>query len=434
MNNCIQQESISKSEHKYLANDTSKKLRIAFVLRQFPLLSETFILNQIIGLTKSGHAIDIFTFEKIELKGVDHRKFINHKLFDKQIYMFTFPQGRIKRILRVAFIFISNIFKNWKIIFKCLDHKKYGQSEAINNLFKLEPFLKKNYDIVHCQFGPQANELIFLKDLIDIKFVTSFRGYDVSSYIKNNSEDVYNELFIKGDKFLPVCDYFTDRIINLGCDQKKVNVLYSGIDPSEFMYNLPKLDKSKNIRIISIGRLVEKKGLEYAILAIKKLQKEYNNIIYKIIGDGKERKKLQELTESFGLKSIITFTNNIPDDEVRKCLHESDVFLLPCITAENGDQEGIPNVIKEAMACGVPVVSTFHSGITELVENNVTGCLVPEKDVDSIVEKIKFLTNNPETYIKISKNARNVIENHFNIDELNKKLEYIYCEITKNKT
>ena len=156
------------------------------------------------------------------------------------------------------------------------------------------------------------------------------------------------------------------------------------------------MKKEKIIKILTVTRLVEKKGLEYSIKAIDKVMRKYSNIEYRIIGDGPLKEKLRILIKQHKLKNRIQLLGWMTQDEVHKYFAESHIFIHPSITAKNGDQEGTPTVLIEAPARGLPIVSTTHSGITELVQNGKSGFLVPERDVGELAEKFEYLIFHPE--------------------------------------
>ena len=113
-------------------------------------------------------------------------------------------------------------------------------------------------------------------------------------------------------------------------------------------------------------------------------------------------------------------------NQIVRIYNESHIFILACVTANDGQQEGIPNVLKEAMACGLPVVSTYHSGIDELVVDNEAGFLAPEKDVEALVGKLRYLIEHPKTWAETGQNARAAVEENFNSKRLSETLESIY--------
>jgi len=271
--------------------------------------------------------------------------------------------------------------------------------------------------------GVRLRELGFFQ----AKVVTSFRGVDLSRSLKLKGKKVYDELFKKGDLFLPVSDYFKNRLIELGCNEEKIIVHRSGIKLDKFKC-LPRTDKNKQcIQLLSIGRLVEKKGFEYSIKSVAQIIENTNyEINYKIIGEGPLMNELNILIKQLGMVNNIEMLGAKSHDEVINHMYESQVFIAPSITSSDGDQEGIPNVLKEAMATGMPVISTYHSGIPELVEDGVSGFLTPERNVDVLAEKIKYMVDNPHLWKELGSVGRKVIEKDYDIDKLNQELIEIY--------
>jgi len=178
--------------------------------------------------------------------------------------------------------------------------------------------------------------------------------------------------------------------------------------------------KIKKYTLLLLVDLLVKKGLDYAIKAVHILVKKYPNLQYLIIGDGRLRKELQDLIETLGLERHISLVGLKTPDEVIKLLETSHIFILPSVT--RNAQEGIPNALKEAMAMGIPVVSTYHAGIPELVENGITGFLVPEKDEHALADKIEFLIEHTEIWNSIVLAGRRFVEKHFEREKENKKL------------
>ena len=134
------------------------------------------------------------------------------------------------------------------------------------------------------------------------------------------------------------------------------------------------------IRFVSVCRLIEKKGMRYAIKAIAKVIKKYKNIHFTIIGDGPLKKELKKLIKKRKIRNHVTLFGWATHDQIVNILDQSHIFLLPSITAENGDEEGIANALKEAMAMGLVSIGTWHAGNPELIDDSISGFLVPQKN------------------------------------------------------
>jgi colanic acid/amylovoran biosynthesis glycosyltransferase len=257
------------------------------------------------------------------------------------------------------------------------------------------------------------------------RVVTSIRGSDVTVHIKKRPM-IYNRLFKEGDLFLPVCEFLKERLIQEGCEEKKIVVHYSGIDCSKFDYIQRERAPGDPMKVLTIARLIEKKGVAFAVEAVSRLLSKGEKIEYTVVGDGVLRESLQRMIEDMGIKRQVRLVGSKTHEEVKMALEQSHVLIAPSLTSESGDQEGIPNAIKEAMATGLPVISTLHSGIPELVTDGVSGFLVPERDAASLAEALAYLISHPEACNWMGKAGRMQVKEGFDTHSLNKKLEELY--------
>nr|WP_281368050.1 glycosyltransferase [Listeria rustica] len=180
------------------------------------------------------------------------------------------------------------------------------------------------------------------------------------------------------------------------------------------------------MKFLSIGRLTEKKGMDVAIQTIGELKKRGHQVSLDIIGEGELRAEMEALIESQKLENEVNLIGWQSQAEINQAIQEADMMLQLSRTAPNGDKEGIPVVLMEAMGRGKLIISTEHSGIPELITDGSSGWLVPENDVAKSVEKILEVKNNPDTWLAVSLNAREKINEQFNIMTLNDQLA-VYC-------
>ncbi|MCK9595834.1 glycosyltransferase [Candidatus Pacearchaeota archaeon] len=413
-------------------------MKIAFVVHNFPKLSETFILNQIIGLIDMGHEVDIYAHSPSG-EEIIHKEIIDYGLLEKTFYYERFTSRRYNSFpikLYYQFLgFCGRILKDFSPVIYSELKKKIPDKED----FKIKPqikissdFKEKNYDIILCHFGTNGYNAINLKNLgiLNGKIVVFFNGRDMSCELISRGDNFYNELFMQSNLFIPICHFFGDKFLKLGYTPRKIKVLRLGVDCSKF--RIASKTQKDEINILTIARLVEKKGLEYSIRTVAELLKKYPSLRYTIIGDGELKKPLKKLIKKLKAESNILLVGDKPRDEILKCFSETDIFVLSSITAKNGDTEGTPISIMEAMASGIPVVSTYHSGIPEVVKDEVSGFLVSEKDIGSLYKKIELLINNSSLRKKMGIEGRKIIEKDFNIKILNKKLVKILQEVVNS--
>lgn len=404
-------------------------MKIAIIVSEFPKISETFILNQITGLIDLGNEVDIFVFKESDEKKI-HPDVIKYNLFSKITFLnrITLPKGKIERIAKAIKIIIRYFLFYPKEIIRCLDYGKHSSKYyALNNLFKLKAFLRNKYDVIHCHYGPNGVKYLFLKEILSdrVKYVTTFHAYDITRFLNKSKNGFYEELFQKGDLFLPVSKLWEKKLEVLGCPREKLVVHKMGIDIEKINIKNKSIENDE-IEIITVARLVEKKGLEYSISAVARLIKKYPRIRYNIVGDGYLRENLERLILDLDLNEKIKILGWLDEDEVFKLMHDSDIFILTSVTSQDGDQEGIPVSLMEAMAVGLPVISTYHSGIPELVTDGKSGFLVPEKDVYAITEKLEYLVTHQKDRMKMGRFGRPYIKDQHDILRLNRNLLNLY--------
>jgi len=413
-------------------------MRTAIIVNKFPVISETFIINQIVGLVTRGHKVDIYCLENISLSDSQkiHPDVENYHLLEMVRNQPQMPDNYVLRVLKALKLIIDNFHKSPLLILRSLNFFKYGRRATSLQLLYLTLQLLKapTYDIIHCQFGVLAIYGIILRDIgaIQGKLITSFRGYDISWFVKRYGKNVYDQLFVKGDFFLSNCKFFKNRAIQLGCDPKKIVVHGSGIDCSRFPFKDRYLHPNRKIRIATTGRFVEKKGIEYGIRAIAKVAKIHPNLEYYIIGDGYLRKKFQRLIQSLDIADKVKLVGWKTHPEIIEILDQSDIFIAPSVTAKDGNQDAPVNTLKEAMIMGLPVIATIHGGIPELVKDGISGCLVPERNADAIAEKLTYLIEHPETWSSMGRAGRAYVESHYDINQLNDELVEIYRQVMMN--
>ncbi|MBD2355062.1 glycosyltransferase [Tolypothrix sp. FACHB-123] len=411
-------------------------MKIAFIVGKFPLISETFIINQITGVLDRGHEVDIYAYQPSNSSKLNPNV-KKYQLLNRTFYQPLLPRNRFLRLLKAIKFIIENIDKKPLVLLRSLNFFKYGKRAAsLQLLYSVIPLLKSQpYDIIHCQFGTLAKEGIVWRDLgaIQGKLIASFRGYDISSFVQEYGENIYNELFAKGDFFLANCKFFQKKAIQLGCDADKIVVLGSGIDCNQFKFKfrVPPQPNDK-FYILTTARLVGKKGLEYSIRAVAQVAKIYHNIEYNIIGEGLLKADLQQLIQELNIADKIKLVGCKNHPEIIEFLEKSHIFIAPSVTARDGNQDAPVNTLKEAMAMGLPVIGTRHGGIPELVEDGISGFLVPERDVDAIALKLTYLLEHPEIWAKMGQAGRAYVEKHYEINKLNDELVAIYQRVRSN--
>jgi colanic acid/amylovoran biosynthesis glycosyltransferase len=413
-------------------------MRIAFFVDQFPSLSETFILNQITGLIDRGHEVDIYCDRPGDRTKM-HPEVTEYQLLART-YCTVIPRNPLWRWLKGIGLLLSNFWRSPQTILQTLNFwqfnpSRYGEpAEFLKPLYLALPVLNQlnqpPYDIIHCHYGRNGLKAALLKDLgvIQGKITVVFHGNDISRYLQIHGEDIYDYLFSCADLLMPISQHWQNKLISLGCDPSKIMVHHMGIDCHKFVPTPKPQEQTKKL-IISVARLVEKKGLADGIAAVAQLGKTANQLVYYIIGDGVLRSQLTQQIEQLGVTEQIKLLGWLEQSELHQLISQADILLAPSVTSKNGDCEGIPVSLMEAMAQSIPVVSTYHSGIAELVEDEVAGYLVPERDVQALGSKLDQLLASAELRQKMGIAGRERVIKDYNIEQLCDRLVVIYREL-----
>lgn len=410
-------------------------LRIAFLLNGFPLLSETFILNQITGLIDRGHEVLIFIRSPRHEPKV-HEDVDRYRLLDKTHTLLVNKHTLGHRLLysmKVAYLLAKSLPRYPRRVLRAL--ARLETTRVRGSLIDLHPVAvlmdKGPYDVVHAHFGLNGVWASHLRQAgaFPGKLVTTFHdGLDLSVYLNDKETDVYADLFQQGDLLMAVSDKIRDRLVSLGCDVHKVIVHRVGVGVARFG-GIKKETGEGRIRLTSVARLVERKGLRYAIEAVAKLSEKYDQIEYVIAGDGPARPGLQALIETLDVSRVVRLLGWQSQEEIAALLRTTDLLLAPSVTDPDGSQEGIPTVLMEALAQEIPVLATWHAGIPELVRHGESGLLVPERDVAALVEGLEYLIQNRDSWPEMGRRGHTQVETHFSIERQNDRLVRIYRQL-----
>ncbi len=277
--------------------------------------------------------------------------------------------------------------------------------------------------LIHAHFGWSGISALPIARRFNLPLIVTFFGIDASRMMRYL---LYRRSIMKLFKIskliLVVSEDLKRDLIDAGCDPKKVRVNHIGIDPG-FFYRRER-EKNGLRRIIMCGRFVEKKGLEYGIRAFNEIRNRDVELV--IVGDGKLRRDIENLVGALDISSLVRLSGFLSHESVREELCKSDIFLAPHVTARNGDKEGMPTTVKEAMATSLPVVGTNHGGIPELVKHGRDGFLVDERDIKGLVYYLNKLLDDPDLRFEMGKNARKIVEQKFSLKREIDELEYIY--------
>ena len=391
-------------------------MKLTFFTMRFPVSSETFVLNQVIHFIDSGYDVEIISvFPGDHVNR--HAAFDRYKLSERIHYLLPEEQSSAAKKLKQRLKIVLPKMLNPATI-KSMNIPRYGDQSKRLLLPAIVANAKKpitaDVFLVHFGYaGALANKLREL-GILRGKQATVFHGADISRrFILDEHKTDYPNLFRQTELLLPISHLWENKLIAMGCPPEKIHVTRMGIEPEKFNMKIRE-GLHQPLRILTVARLTEKKGLGVAVEACKYLKEKGADFQYTIIGNGDMEDEMRNTIRNANLEDCVKMVGFKPQEEIKRYLDEADIFLLPSLTAADGDMEGIPVALMEAMAVGLPVVSSDHSGIPELIENNVSGWLAPEGDAKALSEILFRLAASGADIAPVVAAARHKVETEFN--------------------
>lgn len=296
--------------------------------------------------------------------------------------------------------------------------------------------------LFHVHFGVDAVDIWPSLCRLNVPVVVTLHGYDVNkktewwqSGLGGERHRNYHERLVEmaGNKnvnFIAVSAAIKRKAILLGLPEGKIRILHIGVDTGEFVPG-PLPIEQRPLRILFVGRLVEKKGCEVLLRAMHRVQKLVPAADLQIIGDGPLREKCQALASELGVRA--NFLGSQPSSRIGTALGEARVFCLPSITASDGDAEGLPIVLLEAQACAVPVVTSAIGGREDGIIEGKTGLAFEEGDESTLADHLITLLTDTEKLRMMSNNAVAFVKDRFEISACTEHLEEYYDELVREE-
>ncbi len=360
-------------------------MKVAAVGGGFPKLSETFILAQSTALIDLGHEVDVFARRRPGDAAVQP-DVVRYGLRSRTHYFDT-PNSRAGRLARALRTLMVCLPRSPMAMLNCLNLRRYRSLYAVLNniIFFVAPFLGQHYDTVLCYWGGNGIDFIILKDVFPrTRFVTRFGGDDYSIGDEPGPE-AFAILRQLGDAFMVQTDYYRATLRRYGFDDRKIVTFRHVVAVKEVPFRERSIEGHR-VRILTIARLVSKKGLEYGIraavaprAALPRLQIEY-----RIMGEGPLLPALTTPIRDLQAQETVTLLGAMTSPDVLWWVHASDLFLLPSLMEQAG------YVLLEAQASGLPVVATRVGGVPEMVRVGRSALLVPAGDVPIVTSMPTF--------------------------------------------
>jgi glycosyltransferase involved in cell wall biosynthesis len=287
-------------------------------------------------------------------------------------------------------------------------------------------------DLIHAHFGFTAYKLMLLKHFMRIPMVATFGGTDLASHAaRPKTAALYRVLFDVVEQLVAVSEDLRLSALELGCSPEKITTIHRGVDTGAFQF-VDRASKDETVlEILMVSRLSKKKGHLEAVAALAGLPRNLVDWRLSVVGSGPEEVAIRESVREKGLTERVSFVGNIPIGEVRRLMAESDILLHPSLTPEDGDREGIPNALMEGQATGLPVVSTRHGGIPELIVDGETGLLVEERDTAALGDALRRLLTSRDLRLGLGAAGRRRIGALFSLERQAAQYLEIYRDLAR---
>ncbi len=393
------------------------ELHVAYVLFKFPVLTETFIANEIWALRQQGRVkVHLFSLLKPKADPV-------HPLSERLATDVWYAPGVFAwELWRAQFHFLARSPGPYLALLAQLLGQAYPTwplglfakrlvifLKAVAVAYKLEAMPAR---VVHTHFawlsGAAARIIATLRGL---PFTVTVHAYDIFS-IEN---DLLRFTARSANRVIAISEFNKQAVLDMcpGVKEEAISVIHCGVDLG--LFHASTTTGSRPLSILSVGSLTAKKGHEYLIRACRQLKADGVDFRCAIIGGGPAEPALRQLIRECGLEGRVELRGPRTQPEVLCAYQEHDLFVLACVVASDGGQDGIPVVLMEAMAMQMPVISTPVSGIPELVRHGETGWIVPERDATAIAEAIARLAADQPLCERLGRNARSLVEKEFEI-------------------
>jgi colanic acid/amylovoran biosynthesis glycosyltransferase len=382
-----------------------EQLGVLYYVSSFPKLSESFILNEINELYNRGHDIAVFA-QKDPGENITHEEYkdINVPVYHADVSSTNLLQLLSKKPAQMA---LSNA-KNG--LFKQFSPKRIGHNLLLGK--QCAQFIESldiDINVVNAHFASPTR----------IGARLAARHHGIPCTVTAHAVEIFHSPNLPQIKY--ICDdmdhvivpseYNRDYLREEMGIENDITVVPATTQVEKFEPSAPTVEN----RLLTVARLVEKKGYPYGIEAVKTLIDQVYDVEYHIVGTGDRKDRLQQQVTEYCIEDHAEFLGHVSDERLKRELSEASVFVLPCVIAEDGDRDAMPVVLKEAMASETACVSTTVSAIPELITDGHDGRLVPEKEPDELASAIQELLDNPEKRKSIAENGRKTVHNKFDI-------------------
>ncbi|MEO0964130.1 MAG: glycosyltransferase [Planctomycetota bacterium] len=384
-------------------------MRIGVITAEFPRLSETFVSGPVIELLQRGHDVHVFSRRPRDEGGRFSSKAAEQILSDRVHYIPDFSRSALSQ---ARSIITNELPRGWGLPFylpraaQLCVHE--GKDLSILS-YLIASLIQRNgpFDALHAHFLDMWLPLAYALKLqkSQTRCVVTFHGHDVNRrQISAKSNRRVERLVNSNFEFTANTRFTRKQAMKLGIPKDRIRIVPAPVEVEDIAYKERVKPASGPIHILSIGRLVEKKGMSQLISAMPKVLRKHDCRLH-IVGGGPLKEELETLVEKIHVQHAVILHGWSDRAEILRMLDQSHIFVLASVTASDGDREGQGVVLQEAQAAGLPVVSTFHNGIPDGVLDGVSGKLLEEGNVDALADGIIEILDNSNRWVAMGRNG-----------------------------
>jgi len=393
--------------------------RVIYLCESFPVLSETFISDQVEQLLAADVPVQVLSLFEGRNAALNARWRADSRR-DAALTTLYRDRQQARSALIAPWLVLRLLLRpaSWAITLRCALQARGALRDAVFYAGWLSKHPQRA-DVLVCHFGPigYLGALLRAWGLISAQQVTVFHGYDMSRVIQSKGRGFYRPLFRDdGHHSLAITRHWQALLRSIG--DAAPSWVPLGVDTTAVAFRPRPYPEHGPIRLITVGRLTAKKGQADTLRALAQLPADQpwsGNWEYHLVGTGPDEAELKALAASLGLQERVIFHGGLPHAKTLELLETSDVFVLTSKTAADGDMEGLPIALMEALASGMPTLSTRHSGIPELITHLHNGLLCDEGDVQGLRDNLAMIMAEPQLWGRLVIAGRETVERQFDL-------------------
>ncbi|WP_009544518.1 glycosyltransferase family 4 protein [Crocosphaera subtropica] len=404
-------------------------MRVGYVVKRYPRYSETFVVNEILDHEKAGLNIDIFALRP---PCDSHFQNCISQVRASVTYIRKPIQGRVSESLNslsptAASYFWAELQELGKLVPDFWSKLSMAQGEAASTVYQAAWLARevklREITHLHAHFGSVSTSVTRLAShFADVPYTFTTHAKDIF-HESVDSDDMIRK--IRDASTVVTVSHYNQQYLQqtYGKVADKVQKIYNGLNLSQLNYQSP---KHRPCRIISVGRLVEKKGTSVLIDACSLLKQWGCEFHCQIVGTGDLETELKQKIKALKLDNCVKIIGPRPQNEVFKLIQESAVFAAPYIIGKDGNRDGLPTVLLEAMALGTPCIGTDVTGIPEMIKHEETGLIIPQNNAEDLAMALRTLLTSENMRVQLAEKARKLMETEFNIEQNSATLRKLF--------